>query len=109
MVEDVLPSVIEEEEEEIEKVDNICFCDVPMDNCLICDEVFVNDLSIECEKEDGENATEEYVNSSEEDVNESFDEDEEDKTINSDCNNTAGCDGNKEIPINLETGEESTK
>jgi len=26
----------------------VCYCDVKMENCNICDEVFINDLSIEC-------------------------------------------------------------
>ena len=47
---------VEEEEEE-----SLCYCDLPMANCPVCDEVFVKDLSsIECDDEgDTENGQEE--------------------------------------------------
>ena len=46
---------VEEEEE------SLCYCDLPMANCPVCDEVFVKDLSsIECDDEgDTENGQEE--------------------------------------------------
>ena len=57
----ILPLVIEEGEEEEEEEEreeeereeeSPCYCDLPMANCPVCDEVFVKDLSsIECDDE----------------------------------------------------------
>jgi len=42
-----LPPVIEEEEEEEEPVP--CYCEVPMENCIVCDEAFAKDLGRQCD------------------------------------------------------------
>ena len=39
-----LPPVIEEEEEMIP-----CYCEVPMENCIVCDEAFAKDLGRQCD------------------------------------------------------------
>ena len=55
-----LPPVIEEEEEEEEEEETIpCYCEVPMENCIVCDEAFAKDLGRQCdilevEKDDAE-------------------------------------------------------
>ena len=41
-----LPPVIEEEEEEEEVP---CYCEVPMENCIVCDEAFAKDLGKQCD------------------------------------------------------------
>ena len=41
-----LPPVIEEEEEMIP-----CYCEVPMENCIVCDEAFAKDLGRQCDLE----------------------------------------------------------
>ena len=41
-----LPPVIEEEEETIP-----CYCEVPMENCIVCDEAFAKDLGRQCDLE----------------------------------------------------------
>ena len=43
-----LPPVIEEEEE-VEEIP--CYCEVPMENCVVCDEAFAKDLGKECDIE----------------------------------------------------------
>ena len=53
-----LPPVIEEEEETIP-----CYCEVPMENCIVCDETFAKDLGRQCdilevEKDDQEEGCE---------------------------------------------------
>jgi len=40
-----LPPVIEEEEEEAIP----CYCEVPMENCIVCDEAFAKDLGRQCD------------------------------------------------------------
>ena len=40
-----LPPVIEEEEEEMIP----CYCEVPMENCIVCDEAFAKDLGRQCD------------------------------------------------------------
>jgi len=48
-VEDETDDTSEYEVEYRDRADEpLCYCDVKMDNCNICDEVFINDLSIEC-------------------------------------------------------------
>ena len=42
-----LPPVIEEEE--VEEIP--CYCEVPMENCVVCDEAFAKDLGKECDIE----------------------------------------------------------
>ena len=42
-----LPPVIEEEE--VEEIP--CYCEVPMENCVVCDETFAKDLGKECDIE----------------------------------------------------------
>ena len=56
-----LPPVIEEEEEEEEMIP--CYCEVPMENCIVCDEAFAKDLGRQCdilevEKDDEEEGCE---------------------------------------------------
>ena len=47
MEEYTLPPVIEEEEEEEETLP--CYCEVPMENCIVCDEAFAKDLGRHCD------------------------------------------------------------
>jgi len=44
-----LPPVIEEEEEEEEEETLPCYCEVPMENCIVCDEAFAKDLGRQCD------------------------------------------------------------